>query len=245
MVQLYAFRRSLRLVALALSLAAFAASPLRRSPRRTARSRHHDHRHHQPSCRALRACGVYADRNHRFARRSRYGAAAVPARSRGIGGLRRARRGADARRGLPAARRTIGSSDIVRRSAAVTGRKLPPARGSLWCARFMNMVWQHSGHRGTGSDMARSFAQLRPARLRPAGRRHRRDGRGAAAAMSASSAASTPGQSDRDLRQQRQRRPGSADLARPDLRLRHADELIAVSRRPHREPRAFRCMIAR
>ena len=34
----------------------------------------------------------------------------------------------------------------------------PTGRGSLWCARFMNMVLQHSGYRGTGSDMARSFA---------------------------------------------------------------------------------------
>src|SRR5216684_2197186 len=32
------------------------------------------------------------------------------------------------------------------------------ARASLWCARFMNMVLQHSGFRGTGSDLARSFA---------------------------------------------------------------------------------------
>ena len=35
----------------------------------------------------------------------------------------------------------------------------PTGRGSLWCARFMNMVLQHSGYRGTGSDMASSFAQ--------------------------------------------------------------------------------------
>ncbi len=34
----------------------------------------------------------------------------------------------------------------------------PTDRGSLWCARFMNMVLQHTGHRGTGSDMANSFA---------------------------------------------------------------------------------------
>jgi uncharacterized protein (TIGR02594 family) len=34
----------------------------------------------------------------------------------------------------------------------------PTDRRSLWCARFMNMVLQHTGHRGTGSDMASSFA---------------------------------------------------------------------------------------
>jgi len=34
----------------------------------------------------------------------------------------------------------------------------PTGRGSLWCARFMNMVLQKTGHQGTGSDMANSFA---------------------------------------------------------------------------------------
>ncbi|MBB1094059.1 TIGR02594 family protein [Rhodopseudomonas palustris] len=35
----------------------------------------------------------------------------------------------------------------------------PTGRGRLWCARFMNMVLERSGHRGTGSDMASSFAR--------------------------------------------------------------------------------------
>jgi uncharacterized protein (TIGR02594 family) len=35
----------------------------------------------------------------------------------------------------------------------------PTGRGSLWCARFTNMVLQHTGYRGTGSDMASSFAK--------------------------------------------------------------------------------------
>lgn len=34
----------------------------------------------------------------------------------------------------------------------------PTGRSRLWCARFMNMVLKRAGHRGTGSDMARSFA---------------------------------------------------------------------------------------
>lgn len=34
----------------------------------------------------------------------------------------------------------------------------PTGRSSLWCARFMNMVLEKSGMRGSGSDMARSFA---------------------------------------------------------------------------------------
>jgi len=34
----------------------------------------------------------------------------------------------------------------------------PTGRSRLWCARFMNMVLNRSGHKGTGSDMASSFA---------------------------------------------------------------------------------------
>jgi uncharacterized protein (TIGR02594 family) len=34
----------------------------------------------------------------------------------------------------------------------------PTSRATLWCARFMNMVLQHLGYRGTGSDAASSFA---------------------------------------------------------------------------------------
>jgi uncharacterized protein (TIGR02594 family) len=34
----------------------------------------------------------------------------------------------------------------------------PTSRSSLWCARFMNLVLQRSGYKGTGSDAARSFA---------------------------------------------------------------------------------------
>jgi uncharacterized protein (TIGR02594 family) len=34
----------------------------------------------------------------------------------------------------------------------------PTGRGSLWCARFMNMMLEKTGHQGTGSDMASSFA---------------------------------------------------------------------------------------
>jgi len=34
----------------------------------------------------------------------------------------------------------------------------PTGMGALWCARFMNMVLEKSGRRGTGSNMANSFA---------------------------------------------------------------------------------------
>jgi len=51
----------------------------------------------------------------------------------------------------------FGSSNVVAEARRYLGGN-PTGRGSLWCARFMNMVLQHSGYRGTGSDMANSFA---------------------------------------------------------------------------------------
>jgi len=35
----------------------------------------------------------------------------------------------------------------------------PTTRARLWCARFMNFVLQRTGYRGTGSDLAMSFAK--------------------------------------------------------------------------------------
>jgi uncharacterized protein (TIGR02594 family) len=51
----------------------------------------------------------------------------------------------------------FGSSDVVSEARRYIGGN-PTSRGSLWCARFMNMVLARSGHHGTGSDMASSFA---------------------------------------------------------------------------------------
>jgi uncharacterized protein (TIGR02594 family) len=52
----------------------------------------------------------------------------------------------------------FASSGVVAEARRHLGGN-PTARGRLWCARFMNMVLQRSGYRGTGSDMASSFAQ--------------------------------------------------------------------------------------
>jgi uncharacterized protein (TIGR02594 family) len=57
----------------------------------------------------------------------------------------------------PAASSGFGSSDVVSEARRYIGGN-PTGRGSLWCARFMNMVLERSGHHGTGSDMASSFA---------------------------------------------------------------------------------------
>jgi uncharacterized protein (TIGR02594 family) len=51
---------------------------------------------------------------------------------------------------------SFGSSVVAEARRYIGGN--PTGRGSLWCARFMNMVLERTGYRGTGSDMARSFA---------------------------------------------------------------------------------------
>lgn len=51
----------------------------------------------------------------------------------------------------------FGSTNVVDEARRYIGGN-PTGRGSLWCARFMNMVLERSGHHGTGSDMASSFA---------------------------------------------------------------------------------------
>ena len=51
----------------------------------------------------------------------------------------------------------FGASNLVDEARRYIGGN-PTGRSRLWCARFMNMVLQRTGHQGTGSDMARSFA---------------------------------------------------------------------------------------
>jgi len=50
-----------------------------------------------------------------------------------------------------------GGTGLVATARSYIGGN-PTGRSSLWCARFMNMVLEKSGLRGSGSDMARSFA---------------------------------------------------------------------------------------
>jgi uncharacterized protein (TIGR02594 family) len=51
----------------------------------------------------------------------------------------------------------LGSSSLVATARSYLGTN-PTGMSALWCARFMNMVLEKSGRRGTGSNMARSFA---------------------------------------------------------------------------------------
>jgi len=150
MVQLFAFRRSLRFIALAMCSASIAISA---SPA-SARSHHGAGRHaraYHAGHHARHYAHHHQHHHRRIARASRWdrgvaqesGFADTNATLTPTGGV--------------AAASSLGSSNVVAEARRYLGGN-PTGRGSLWCARFMNMVLQHSGYRGTGSDMANSFA---------------------------------------------------------------------------------------
>jgi uncharacterized protein (TIGR02594 family) len=187
MVQLVAFCRPLRLVALALCSATIAVSATPASARshhgsgrhaRTYHAGHHAgwHHHHY---RHVARYSRYVVRESRYVARDRRHVARV---SRGEHGVARMRTRGLARTyasyhathpansagvmshadsansaGVTSSSSGVGSSNIVAEARRYLGGN-PTGRGSLWCARFMNLVLQHSGYRGTGSDMANSFA---------------------------------------------------------------------------------------
>jgi uncharacterized protein (TIGR02594 family) len=149
MVQVYAFRRSL--VALALCLAAIAASVTPAS----ARSHHGAGRHARAPHAGHHAGRHYGHRHYRhIARGSRWKRGVAEMQARGFAGTKV---GSSAAPGGTAVSGGFGSPNVVAEARRYLGGN-PTSRGSLWCARFMNMVLQHSGYRGTGSDLARSFA---------------------------------------------------------------------------------------
>lgn len=160
MLQLFAFRRSLRFIALALCSASIVVSVSPASARpyhgagRHARAyhaghhvKHYKHRHYRHAARMSRwergvaqmQAGGFADTN-----------ASVPDASVISKSTLTPPGGAMAS--------NFTSSNVVSEARRYLGGN-PTGRGSLWCARFMNMVLQHSGYRGTGSDMASSFAK--------------------------------------------------------------------------------------
>ena len=51
----------------------------------------------------------------------------------------------------------VGGVGLVAEARRYIGGN-PTGRSALWCAAFMNMVLERSGHRASGSNMARSFA---------------------------------------------------------------------------------------
>ena len=160
MIQLHAFRRLLRVVslcvvALASISTAMVASSTSASARTTHRTIRHFHAHYVHSHYAGR---YLAYRHYRHvARRSRWDARVAQMRSGGF-----ANANASIATNYPGSNYSAGatgfsSSDIVTDARRYLGGN-PTGRGSLWCARFMNMVLEQTGHRGTGSDMASSFA---------------------------------------------------------------------------------------
>lgn len=159
MVQLRMLSRSIRYVVLALSSLAIVAvaSPASAKPKQHhhsagrhvhghhhAHSKHHGRRHHRYNHR------------HRASRRS--DAAQFKNWDDGAQQLRK--------RGLDNAQASIASdgaggfsaSTVVAEARRYIGTGNPTDRARLWCARFMNMVLKKTGHQGTGSDMAKSFA---------------------------------------------------------------------------------------
>jgi uncharacterized protein (TIGR02594 family) len=160
MVQLFASRRllraaSLHVVALALCSVAFIASAAPAS----ARSHHgmaryaHARYHARYAGRHIGRHFSYRHYRH-IARRSRW--------ERGVAEIK-AQDFADADAGLsPSAgfgdmTASGASSNVVAEARRYLGGN-PTGIGSLWCARFMNLVLQHTGYKGTGSDAAVSFA---------------------------------------------------------------------------------------
>jgi uncharacterized protein (TIGR02594 family) len=150
MLQFCASRRLL--VALALCSAAFAVSATPASARSHHGARRYAHAHYA----GHHARRHYAQRHYRhIARVSRWDAGVAQMRTRGLRGTNASLPSSTLSSGMSTS--GGGASNIVAEARRYLGGN-PTSRASLWCARFMNMVLQHSGYRGTGSDLARSFA---------------------------------------------------------------------------------------
>jgi uncharacterized protein (TIGR02594 family) len=52
---------------------------------------------------------------------------------------------------------SYGSSNVVDQARRYLGGN-PTGMSRAWCAAFMNMVLRQTGHNGSGSNLARSFA---------------------------------------------------------------------------------------
>lgn len=159
MVELFASRLSRCVVALAIFFAAVAVftSPASARP------------HHRHS--AERHAYVHHARHHHYrhhARGSRFERSAAQLQASGFADTQasydpNANSGGVAHSGMANSATAMsggfgGGSGLVSEARRYVGSN-PTGRGSLWCARFMNMVLQHTGHQGTGSDMANSFAR--------------------------------------------------------------------------------------
>jgi uncharacterized protein (TIGR02594 family) len=148
MLELFAYRLSRLVAALVL---VFAASAAVTSP---ASARSHRHHHSVERHAYVHHASRYHHHHHHHARASRFERGAAQLQARGFADTQ-ASYGPDA--GAGGATLSGGGSTLVVEARHYLGGN-PTGRGSLWCARFMNMVLQRTGHHGTGSDMASSFA---------------------------------------------------------------------------------------
>jgi len=151
MVQLVAFRQLLRVSALAVCAVAMVAIATPASARPHHRAGHHAHSHH--------GYHHHVSRHHRH---RHYGRRAARV-SRWEAGVERMNQQGFANANAAMTPETgfsgggFGVSNVVAEARRYIGGN-PTGRSRLWCARFMNMVLKRSGHEGTGSDMASSFA---------------------------------------------------------------------------------------
>jgi uncharacterized protein (TIGR02594 family) len=152
MVAFSAFRRSL--VALAFCSAAVAASSSPASARSHHGSQRYAHARHASHHFARRSFSHH--RGPDGTSRSERGLARLRARGFGATQARVTSGSSEAASGFATSRGFSGSSLVAEARHYLGGN--PTGRGSLWCARFMNMVLEKTGHRGTNSDLAASFA---------------------------------------------------------------------------------------
>lgn len=153
MFELFASRLSRSVVALAIVFAAVAAfvSPASARPHHRHSAERHGYVHH-----------ARHHHYHHHARGSRFERSAAQLQTSGFGNTQASydpnASSGRANNGMAASGGFGGGSGLVSEARRYIGGN-PTGRGSLWCARFMNMVLQHTGHQGTGSDMASSFAR--------------------------------------------------------------------------------------
>jgi uncharacterized protein (TIGR02594 family) len=148
MVQFTAFRRSLRFSTVAVCSAAIVSLVTPASARS-----HHGAGHHARAHYGYRHLARHYVARH-FGRRF--------ARLDSATALMNLRRFANTNASLEppnSSPASLGSSStIVAEARRYLGGGNPTGLARLWCARFMNMVLERTGFKGTGSDMARSFA---------------------------------------------------------------------------------------
>jgi uncharacterized protein (TIGR02594 family) len=169
MVEFSMFRRSLHVVALALCSAAFAASATPASARshhgayRYAHARYAHHHVRRDFAERQYLAQPYYPQVESYPQVAPYPHLAHRPRVERRAALTRLRRFANTQASVTpyepgGGMATSGSSSSLVMEARHYLGGNPTGRGSLWCARFMNMVLERTGHRGTGSDMASSFA---------------------------------------------------------------------------------------